>query len=148
MNSDPQMNIGKDNRDAQTFAVIGAAMAVHSELGHGFLEPVYQEAFAWELRERGIAFEREAVLPIHYRNVKLTAIYRTDFLCSGELIVELKALNRLSGVEEAQVINYLKAAKLYKALLINFGTPSLEYKRLVFNPGSFALSADKFQLHR
>jgi GxxExxY protein len=127
------MNIDKDNRDAQTFAVIGAAMAVHSELGHGFLEPVYQEALAYELRQRGVAFEREAVLPIRYRNVTLTAVYRADFICFGDLIVELKALSRLSGIEEAQVINYLTAAKLQKALLINFGAPSLEYKRLIFN---------------
>jgi GxxExxY protein len=127
------MNADTDKRDAQTFAVIGAAMAVHSELGHGFLEPVYQEAFAFELRQRGISFEREAVLPIHYRDVALTAIYRSDFICFGDLIVELKALSKLSGIEEAQVINYLKAAKLQKALLINFGAPSLEYKRLIFN---------------
>jgi GxxExxY protein len=128
-----QMNADTDKRDAQTFAVIGAAMAVHSELGHGFLEPVYQEALAYEFRQRGIEFEREAVLPIHYRDVTLTAIYRADFICFGELVAELKALYRLSGIEEAQVINYLKAAKLQKALLINFGAPSLEYKRLIFN---------------
>jgi GxxExxY protein len=142
------MNADTDKRDAQTFAVIGAAMAVHRELGHGFLEPVYQEALAFELLQREIPFEREAVLPIHYRDVTLTAIYRADFICFGELIVELKALTRLSGVEEAQVINYLKAAKLQKALLINFGAPSLAYKRLVFNPGSSAPTTDKFQLHR
>ena len=128
-----QMNADTDKRDAQTFAVIGAAMAVQSELGHGFLEPVYQEALAWEFQQRGIAFEREAALPIHYRNVTLSTVYRSDFICFGEVIVELKALNRLSGTEEAQVINYLKAAKLQKALLINFGAPSLEYKRLIFN---------------
>jgi len=128
-----QMNADTDKRDTQTFAVIGAAMAVHTELGHGFLEPVYQEALAWEFQQRGIAFEREAALPIHYRNVTLSTVYRSDFICFGEVIVELKALNRLSGTEEAQVINYLKAAKLQKALLINFGAPSLEYKRLIFN---------------
>jgi len=128
-----QMNADTDKRDAQTFAVIGAAMAVHTELGHGFLEPVYQEALAWEFQPRGIEFEREAALPIHYRNVTLSTVYRSDFICFGEVIVELKALNKLSGTEEAQVINYLKAAKLQKALLINFGAPSLEYKRLIFN---------------
>lgn len=127
------MNADKVNRDEQTFAVIGAAMAVHSELGHGFLEPVYQEALAFELRQRAIPFEREPLLPIHYRNVTLNAAYRADFICFGELVVELKALGRLSGIEEAQVINYLKASKLQKALLINFGASSLEYRRLVFN---------------
>jgi GxxExxY protein len=86
-----------------------------------------------ELRQRDIPFEREAVLPIHYRSVTLTATYRADFICFGELIVELKALSRLSGTEEAQTINYLKAAKLQRALLINFGGASLEHKRLIFN---------------
>jgi GxxExxY protein len=142
------MNTNTDNRDTQSFSVIGAAMAVHRELGHGFLEPVYQEALAWEFRQQRISFEREAVLPIHYRGVTLTATYRADFICFGELIVELKALSRLSGIEEAQTINYLKAAKLHKALLINFGAPSLEHKRLIFNPRSSVSSADECQIRR
>ena len=120
-------------RDQETFAVIGAAMTVHAELGNGFLEAVYQEALEMEFQSRNIPHEREKRLPIRYSGKSLKTFYIADFVCFNTVIVELKAMNRISGIEEAQVINYLKASTLKKALLLNFGTKSLQHKRLVLN---------------
>ena len=119
-------------RDPQTYAIIGAAIAVHRELGNGFLEAVYQAALEKEFQTQSIPYEREKHLPVYYRGSEI-AHYQADFLCFGEVIVELKALTQLSGTEESQVINYLKATSLKRALLLNFGTPTLEHKRLVLN---------------
>jgi GxxExxY protein len=120
-----------DRRDPQTYAIIGAAMEVHRELGNGFLEGVYQEALAIELGLREIPFERETELRVHYKERLLDCSFRPDFICHGEIIVELKALSRLSGTEEAQIINYLKATGLKRGLILNFGEPSLRYRRFV-----------------
>lgn len=119
-------------RDPRTYTIIGAAMTVHRELGHGFLEPVYQEALAVELASCGIPHAREVSLPIHFKSVRLQKRYRADFLCYDGILVEIKALPRLTSSDEAQVINYLKASGLGIALLFNFGTLNLQYRRLVF----------------
>jgi len=131
MNTDYTKNIIADKRDPETYAIIGAAMAVHKELGNGFLEPVYQEALAIEMKKRNIPFQQESSVPVFYQGQQLGVSYRADFICYGTIIVELKALSSLSGTEEAQMINYLKATGFKKGLLLNFGKPSLEYKRFI-----------------
>ncbi len=136
------MNPSDDNkRDPQTYAIIGAALEVHRVLGCGFLEAVYQEALAREFILRGIPFKREAELPIDYKGEPLNAKYKADFICYDDIIVELKALDNISGKEKAQVINYLKASKFLRSLLLNFGSMRLECERLVFS-GERSLSTD------
>jgi GxxExxY protein len=120
------------NKDNQSYRIIGAAMEVHRLLGAGFLEAAYQEALALEFSERGIDHAREVELPIHYKLTTLKSVYRADFVCFGEIIVELKAIQAIGAVEDAQVINYLRASGFNRAILLNFGTSSLQYKRLVY----------------
>ena len=116
----------------ESYKIIGAAMEVHKELGAGFLESVYQEVFELELKKQNIPYEREKWLNIYYKGQKLKKHYTADFVCYDHIIVELKAMNELTTDHEAQVLNYLKASQHKLGLLINFGTKSLQYKRLVF----------------
>jgi GxxExxY protein len=122
-----------DENDPRTFEIIGAALEVHRRLGHGFLEAVYQEALAVEFLYRHIPFQREVDLPITYRGQTLRTFYTADFICHGSVIVELKAVSGLDSVHVAQVINYLKATRYQIGLLLNFGAPSLEKRRLIFS---------------
>jgi GxxExxY protein len=127
-------------RDPRTYAIIGAAMDVHKTLGFGFLEAVYHEALLAEMNLRQIPFEHEVELPIIYKNQKLTTTYRADFVCYEKIVVELKALNNLTGKEESQIINYLKASNHELGLLINFGHYSLEYKRYIHSQDTTKLA--------
>jgi GxxExxY protein len=121
-----------DERDPETYAIIGAAIEVHRTLGHGFLEAVYQEAMALEMQERGIPFEKEKCLTIFYKGNPLACRYKADFLCFGRIIVEMKALADITGSHRAQAINYLKATRSQRGLVINFGLPSLKHERVVW----------------
>jgi len=123
-----------DKRDPRTYAILGAAMEVHRQLGCGFLEPVYQEALAIEFANQGVPFRREVELPIIYKGQQLKASYRADFICFDLIVVEVKALTRIGGIEEAQLINYLKATGLELGLLLNFGAASLQYRRFTNAP--------------
>jgi len=113
-----------------TGPVIGAAMEVHKILGPGFLESVYEEAFAIELDLRNISYKRQYPIDIFYKE-KLAKHFVCDFIIEDVVLVELKALSQLGDIEKAQVLNYLKATKLPVGLLLNFGAQSLEYKRFV-----------------
>ena len=116
----------------EVYKIVGAAIEVHRELGSGFLEPVYQEAMAIELASASVPFDAQKALQIMYKDHQLKKEYVPDFVCYQQIIVELKALDHLSGKEEAQALNYLKATKFRVALLLNFGSHcKLEWKRLV-----------------
>jgi len=112
-----------------TGKVIGCAMRVHSALGNGFREAIYQRALEIEMEDEGITFSREHVMPIYYKG-KQIGNCRVDFLIEGVVSVELKALTTLEDVHLAQAINYLEAYDLEVGLLINFGSKSLQHKRV------------------
>ena len=117
----------------EVYAIVGVAMDVHTTLGSGFLEPVYQEAMEIESTSRGLPFVSQKVLQIRYKDHVLKKEYIADLIYFDQIIVELKALDHLSGREESQLLNYLKATGMKVGVLINFGShPKLEWKRLVF----------------
>lgn len=122
------------DKDPRAHAIIGAAIEVHNELGSGFLEAAYQEALALELAARGVPFQREAELVIRYKGEPLRCTYRADFVRFDEIIVELKAVAALSGVEQSQVLHYLRASGLRLGLRLNVGSARLDVKRLRFDP--------------
>jgi GxxExxY protein len=120
-------------KDQKTYKIIGAAMEVHKELGCGFLEAVYHEALIREFYDQDIPFKSQPMIKIQYKGRSLEKTYVPDFICYDAIIVEIKALQHLSGTEESQMINYLKASKIEIGLLLNFGSKSLEYNRFVYS---------------
>ena len=113
-----------------TGKVIGAAMKVHSTLGNGFQEVIYQRALAIEMSKNDLSFQRELEMPIYYDGQDI-GTRRVDFLVEEKVMVELKALTELQDVHLAQAINYLEAYKIEIGLLINFGAKSLGFRRLI-----------------
>ena len=112
-----------------SYRIIGAAMAVHGELGCGFTEKVYQDALEIEFQERGIEYQREPQIHATYHNNLLDSTFIPDFICDNAIIVELKAVKDLDNIHRSQAINYAKIAKMDLAILINFGDTSLEFER-------------------
>jgi len=124
------MNTNKENDiDNLTHKIIGCAMKVHSTLGNGFQEKIYQRALAIEMNYEQIAFMREMEMPIFYRE-KQIGTRRVDFFVEEKVMVELKAIEKLEGAHKAQAINYLEAYNIADGLLINFGNTSLDFKRV------------------
>ena len=117
----------------ESYAIVGAAMQVHSTLGCGFVEKVYQEALEIEFTKRGIPFEREKRLLIEYKGQILKSDFYVDFLCFDKIVVELKAVIEVANEHKSQVINYLKAGYFRLGYLLNFGQQNLYYERL-FHP--------------
>lgn len=117
----------------ESYAIVGAAMQVHSTLGCGFVEKVYQEALEIEFTKRGIPFEREKRLLIEYKGQILKTDFYVDFLCFDKIVVELKAVIEVANEHKSQVINYLKAGNFKLGYLLNFGQQNLYYERL-FHP--------------
>jgi GxxExxY protein len=119
--------------DAFTEKVIGVCIEIHRHLGPGLLESVYEECFCHELVQAGIRFERQKALPVSYKNVNLDCGYRLDLVVEGKLIVELKAVDELLPIHEAQLFTYLKLSGLSYGLLVNFNVPALKLglKRIV-----------------
>jgi GxxExxY protein len=113
----------------ETFRIRSAIFAVHSGMGPGFLEAVYQECLRLEFAKQGIAFEALKPLRLDYRGEPLRQSYVADFICYGRIIIELKAVRALAPEHRAQTMNYLRAAKMRVGLLVNFGGMSAEIER-------------------
>ncbi len=113
-----------------TKSIIGCAMRVHSEMGNGFQEVVYQRCLAIEMEEAGIEFLREQEMPLFFRNREV-GTRRADFVVARKIMVELKAVSEINDIHYAQCLNYLKAYNLEVGLLFNFGTPKLTFKRFI-----------------
>ena len=129
------------------YDVIGAAMRVHSYFGDGYLEEVYKNALLVELKKLGLVVQSEVAIPVDYHGIRV-GDYRADIIVDARLILELKAVTALNKRHEAQVVNYLTATGINDGLLLNFGTPSLQYKhkyRLMMKPNNLVNSVNPVQ---
>jgi GxxExxY protein len=128
-----------ETKDPQTYEIIGAAMEVHATLGHGFLESIYHDALCRELTLRGIPFRREVPFAVLYKGEPLESTFRVDLLCYDDVVIELKALEQLAGKHEQLLLNYLKVTGLKRGLMLNFGAPRLETRRMVLGYDPYEL---------
>jgi GxxExxY protein len=115
----------------ESYKIIGACIEVHKKLGSGFLESVYSEALEMEFKKAEIPYEKEKKLPVYYEDIKLKKYFRADYVCYESIILELKATKFLIDADRQQTLNNVKATKFKLGILVNFGTPSLTYKRIV-----------------
>lgn len=132
----PQLNPTTYNEypyQDESYAVIGASIEVHKQLGRGFLESVYKEALQHEFKQRGIQFEKEKKFEIKYKDIVLDHYYIADFVIDNKIILEIKAHEGAIDSHYRQVINYLAVTNLKLGLLVNFGEDSLVYRRVVLN---------------
>jgi GxxExxY protein len=128
----------------ESFKIIGACMKVHRTLGAGFLEAVYEEALEKEFQDQKIPFKKQVKLELYYENQKLDRQYRADFVCYDAIILEIKAVNLIPVAFYAQLKNYLKCTNTELGMLINFGTSSLTYKRVLNSPNSNSHNSSQF----
>ena len=118
----------------QMYNVIGAAMAVYNEIGYGFSEHIYQECLSIVCTEKGIPWEREIPLKMMFHGIELEKLYKADFVCYDDIIVELKAVSELVGEHRAQLFNYMKITNTHFGILINFGEPQrLHAEKYMYN---------------
>lgn len=121
-------------QDPRTFAIIAAAYEVHRVLGTGFLELFYKDALEIEFAERDVPFQREQSCRVEYKGRPLSRDYHVDFLCYGEIVLEIKARSVIGPADHAQVINYLASTRKRIGLLLNFGAAKLEHRRFIWEP--------------
>jgi GxxExxY protein len=117
----------------EVYSIMGAAFETHKELGCGFLESVYQEAFEFELTKRKIPFVSQPNLQVHYKDFLLQKTFKADLVAFDKIIIEIKAIDKLSSIDDAQILNYLKVTQLQLGLLLNFGSAKLEWRRRVLS---------------
>lgn len=123
--------------DHRTYGIIGAAMLIHREPGPGYLEVTYQDALALEFEARRIPFQREFPIAVWFRGRQLGGNFRADFLCYGEIVLELKAIPSIGRKEASQLAHYLTATGYTVGLLVNFGANSLQFQRILPRTSGF-----------
>ena len=128
----PRMDTDKHGLvfEEKTYQIIGCAMSVLNELGHGFFEKVYENALAIELAGRNIPFQKQQKFNVSYKN-QIVGEYIPDFVIFNEIILEIKTIDRITNIEKGQVLNYLKVTGLSVGLILNFKNPKLEWERVI-----------------